>query len=98
MIFSRGMKSSRNLLRWASGILLCLAFILVVLGFTVFADRLRQVSFLVYWLTCFLLTGTAAVTSLLDIMFVRRKLRKEQRELIASVLAEAQAEQARKDS
>ena len=89
---------SINLRRVAAGIFLAAALLMLVLGQTVFAQKLKGLHYAVYWLTCFLFTGLAAITALIDVAMLRRQLRDEQRELIASTLADAQSEQARKSS
>lgn len=91
------MKSPGNTRRWIAGILLAGALALLFLGFTFFADRLRDVAFILYWLGCFLLTGIAALLALIDMALLRREQRREQQELIATTLREAEEEKARKN-
>jgi hypothetical protein len=59
---------------------------MLVLGLTLLAGRLRGAGFVVYWLVCFLLTGLAMLTALLDLFIVRHRQREEQRELIVRTI------------
>ena len=98
MIFCFRMKSPVNMRRLAAGIFLGIALVMLVLGLTLFSQHLNGFRFAFYWLTCFLFTGLAAITALIDMALLRHKLRQEQRELIASTMEEAQLEKARKSS
>lgn len=75
-----------NFRRWAAGIFLVAAVLMLVLGMTHFSDRLEGKDFLIYWLTCFLFTGLAALFALIDVAIIRRQSRNEQRELIKETL------------
>ncbi|MEO5803614.1 MAG: phage holin family protein [Verrucomicrobiota bacterium] len=78
--------------RMVTGGFLGAAFLMLVLGLTLFSGRFNATAFLVYWLTCFLFTGLAAILALVDMMIIRRQLRDEQRDLIKSTLEQAEKE------
>lgn len=78
--------------RVISGIFLVAALLMLALGLTVFSKYLSGRNFVIYWLACLLLTGVAAILALVDLFVLRRKLRKEQSDLIKSTLGEAQSE------
>jgi membrane protein implicated in regulation of membrane protease activity len=79
-----------NLRRIMTGVFLGAAFLMLILGLTVLSAHLKRDSFLIYWLTCFVLTGLAAILALVDMMIIRRQLREEQRELIRTTLEQAE--------
>jgi hypothetical protein len=66
--------------------LLGLAGLMLVVGLTVLAPRLRGAIFLVYWLGCMGLTGLAALTALLDLWATRRRVRQAQQELLSRTI------------
>ncbi len=84
--------SADALRRWLGLLFLALAFGLLVWGQTVLKDRLKGVSFLVYWACCFLFTLAAIVTALLDVRATRRRAKEEQDELLQKTLEEIQRE------
>lgn len=69
---------------------LALAFGMLVWGQTVLKSRLEGVAYLVYWTICFLLTFLAMFTALLDIMLVRRKSRRDRRDLLQKTIVDLQ--------
>jgi hypothetical protein len=75
-----------NFRRWATGVFLGLACLMLLLGLTVFSRHLQKISFLIYWLVCFLFTGLAAILALVDMVIIRQKSRDEQSDLIESTL------------
>ncbi len=81
--------------RMISGLFLFLALLMLALGLTLFSAKLAGVNFATYWLVCFLLTGIAAITALADLALIRRKLRKEQQQLIQSTVEDARSEKAK---
>jgi hypothetical protein len=87
---------SMSVRRFISGLFLLAALLMLALGFTVFSKNLTGKSFVIYWLTCLLFTGVAAILALIDITVIRRKLQKEQRDLIQSTLNDAQIEKIKK--
>ena len=68
--------------RWFGLLFLVLAAGMLIWGQTVLQPHLRGVWFLLYWLACFILTGLAILTALLDMRATRRRTREEQRDLI----------------
>lgn len=78
---------------WRRGVgilFLVAALLMLVLGQTVLKDRLRDLGFLGYWLTCFGLTGLAVLTALLDMKENQRRLRQERRDLLETTLNDIQ--------
>ena len=90
--FSHMKLFSGNRRRMVTGIFLGAALLMLILGLTVLSGTLKRDSFLIYWLTCFLLTGLAAILALVDMMIIRRQSRDEQRELIKTTLEQAEKE------
>jgi hypothetical protein len=76
--------------RVLSGIWLCLAVILIIVGQTVWRDRLSGVGFLIFWSSCFLSAIFAAVCALLDLWTIRRETRIENRRLFHETLKKIQ--------
>jgi hypothetical protein len=68
-------------LRIAGGVLLTACALMVVMGATIFADRLSGLQFIYYWTWCLLLTCAAIVIALWDMLLVRRISRRTHREL-----------------
>jgi hypothetical protein len=60
--------------------------LMLVVGLTVLAPRLRGATFLVYWLGCMGLTGLAALTALLDLWATSRRVRQAQQELVSRTI------------
>lgn len=77
-------------IRWLSITLLGIALVMLVLGETLLAKSLSGRRFIFYWLACFVFTGLAAMTALIDFFAVRRRARIYQRELMAEVFSEAE--------
>lgn len=63
---------------------------MVVLGQTVLRQWLRAhpADFLLFWMACFVLLSLAILVAILDLAVVRRRLRREQRELLENTLRE----------
>jgi hypothetical protein len=68
-------------LRVTGGVLLTACALMVVLGATIFAERLNGLQFILYWTWCLLLTCAAIVIALWDMLLVRRASRRTRREL-----------------
>jgi hypothetical protein len=68
-------------LRVTGGVLLTACALMVVLGVTIFAERLNGLRFILYWTWCLLLTFAAIVIALWDMLLVRRASRRTRREL-----------------
>src|SRR4051812_41148374 len=74
--------------RWFGAICLIIATGMLILGQTIFKARLQQQAFIYYWLICTMMTGLTLMVALWDMRTVRRRLRKEQRDLVKDVLQE----------
>jgi len=61
---------------------LALAAGMLIWGETVLKPHLNGVGFLLYWLGCFVVTGLAIITALLDMRATRRRIQEEQRDLL----------------
>lgn len=56
------------------------AGLMVVWGLTALKPRLDGLNYVLYWLVCFLLTGSAALTALLDMWIMGARDRKKELE------------------
>ena len=65
---------------------------MLVVGETVLKSRLKDLSFLVYGLICFVLTGMAIVVAFLDAKAVGRHTRQEARDLLETTLGRIEAD------
>ena len=76
--------------RWFGLFFLAVAFGMLIWGQTVFRSRLEQHPglFIAYWCGCFVVTGAAIVTALLDMRATRRRAREEQADLVQRTLEE----------
>jgi hypothetical protein len=74
--------------RWFGSICLAVATGMLILGQTALKARLQQRTFIYYWLICALFTGITLVVAVLDMRAVRRRLQREQSELVRNVLRE----------
>jgi hypothetical protein len=72
---------SQIVLRIMGGTLLTACALMVVLGSTIFAERLSGLRFIFYWTWCLLLTCAAIVIALWDMLLVRRTSQRTRREL-----------------
>ena len=68
--------------RWFGLLFLALAAGMLIWGETVLKPHLNGVGFLLYWLSCFVVTGLAIITALLDMRATRRRIQEEQRDLL----------------
>ena len=68
-------------LRICGGVLLTACALMVVLGMTLFNERLQGLQFVLYWTWCLLLTFAAVILALWDMLLVRRVLKRTRREL-----------------
>jgi len=78
--------------RLFGGFLLGAALTMLICGQTVLENHLRQVSFLIYWAICFVLTGLAAIVALRDLRALQHRTRQQQKELFDSTLKEIEKE------
>jgi len=78
--------------RWFGAVVLIAALGLLICGETVLKGKLRNLTFVAYWMACFALTGIAILVAFLDAWAIQRKTRKEQRDLFEAALKGIQAE------
>ena len=78
--------------RWFGGLALLAAVAMLFCGETVLKGKLGILALLTYWLVCFALTGLAVVVAFLDVRALQRQIRREQRELLDSILKKIEAE------
>ncbi len=77
-------------------IFLLISALMLVVGETLLNRSLSKVQFLVYWSACFICTGLAIVFAFLDVIWVQRQARQQQRELLEKTITEiAHQKQAR---
>lgn len=76
--------------RWFGLFFLALAFGMLIWGQTVLRPRLAQYPtlFLFYWCGCFVVTGAAIVTAMLDLRATRKRARREHEDLVQRTLNE----------
>jgi hypothetical protein len=67
--------------------------LLLLLGQTLFRDAFGPLAAFLYWGMCFVLTLLAMVVALLDMMIVRRRARRQHRELLESTFGSIAARQ-----
>lgn len=77
--------------RWLGVFFLIGAVLMLMAGQTVLRNQLRDLTFLIYWLACFGLTGLAVGVALLDARENRRRLRQERRDLLETTLKDIQS-------
>ena len=75
--------------RWLGALFLLAAIATLIAGETLLRNRLNPAAFLVFWATCFVFTGLAVLTAILDFAATRRRVRKEHRELLESTFGQA---------
>jgi uncharacterized membrane protein len=75
-----------TVLRWLASIFLTAAVGMVVAGESLLKSRLQAESFIYYWLVCIVLTFLTMVVALVDFWMVRRRLHREQKQLVADAL------------
>jgi hypothetical protein len=80
--------------RWFGGIVLTTALIMLVCGQTVIQVQLKshRLSFLSYWLVCFVLTGLAAIIALRDLRDLQQRTREQQKDLLQTALKDIETE------
>jgi hypothetical protein len=74
--------------RWASGILLGIALLMLILGQTVLTSSLHNRAFIAYWLACFMVTGLAAIVALLDFFSLQRRARAQEKKIMEKAFRE----------
>ncbi len=78
--------SADALRRWFGVFFLTVAAGMLIWGQTILEPHLEGVMFLIYWFLCFLFTALAIATALLDVRALRRRTRREHRELLERTL------------
>ncbi len=81
MVFSQG-----TALRWLAAATLISSVTMVVAGEFFLNERLRAEAFIYYWLVCIGLTFLTMLLALADFWIVRRRMHRQQRELLAEAL------------
>jgi hypothetical protein len=74
--------------RWLGAIALVVALAMLVCGQTVLKERLRNLTFVCYWLVCFGFTCLAILVALLDARALRRRTSQEHLDLFEATLKE----------
>ncbi len=78
--------------RWFGAVVLLAALAMLICGETVLQGRLRGLTFIGYWLVCFVFTGLAIVVAFLDAQALQRRTRQEQRDLFEATLKQIETE------
>lgn len=92
------MDTADALRRWLGLFCLTVAAGMLIWGQTLLKPLLEGWLFIVYWGFCFVFTFGAIIIALLDIRALRRRTRREQRELLERTLSEVEEERARRES
>jgi hypothetical protein len=72
--------------RWFGGLCLLAAFGMLILGETLLKGRIREWTFVLYWMGCLGFTFLAICTALWDVYAVRQEGRRAHRELLETTL------------
>jgi len=83
--------------RWIGGVFLAASAGMLIVGQTVFSDRLHGKDFIYYWTVCVLFTGLTLFVGLMDMRAVRLRLRREQTKLIEETLQDIMDEEKLQD-
>lgn len=86
------MDSADALRRWLGLFCLTVAAGMLIWGQTLLKPYLQRLGFLIYWSFCFFFTFGAILIALLDIRAMRRRTRREQRELLERALQDVENE------
>jgi len=78
--------------RWTGAVALVAALAMLAGGETVLKGKLRDLTFLLYWLTCFAFTGLAILIAFLDARALQRRSRQEQRDLFEATWKEIESQ------
>ena len=78
--------------RWFGALVLLAALGMLIGGETILKGKLANLGFILYWLSCFGLTGLAILIAFLDARALQRRTRQEQRELFETTLKEIETE------
>jgi 4-hydroxybenzoate polyprenyltransferase len=77
---------SKSRRRWFGALCLLAAIGMLVAGETILKERLSQLAFVLYWLSCFGFTVLAIFTALADARALQQEGRDQQRALLESTL------------
>jgi hypothetical protein len=69
-------------------IFLIISVVMLILGETLLRSSLSNVSFVLYWMACIVVTFMAIVFAFLDVAGVQRQAREQQRELLEKTVRE----------
>lgn len=78
--------------RWLGIVVLIAALGMLIAGETVLQGRLQNVTFVLYWLLCLVLTTAAIIIAFLDARALRQQTREEARDLLQSTLKEIETD------
>ena len=92
------MSKAKLIRRSLGGVCLVGAVAMLAAGDTKPTTGTNNLSFPIYWLTCFLLATVAMLMAVLDLFAVRREARREQRSLFQETLGQIQAEKQHRPS
>jgi cobalamin biosynthesis protein CobD/CbiB len=71
----------KRVVRFIGALLTTVCCLMVVLGATVWAERLQGPRYVLYWSWCFLLLVLTLAVALLDLVMIRRASRQTRRQL-----------------
>ena len=71
----------KTIIRTIGTILLTASSLMLILGLTVWSERLQGPRFVLYWSWCFLITTTSICVAVLDMLMIRRVGRQTRRDL-----------------
>ena len=78
--------------RWLGIAVLIAALGMLIAGETVLQGRLQNVTFVLYWLLCLILTTAAIIIAFLDARALRQQTREEARDLLQTTLKEIETD------
>jgi hypothetical protein len=78
--------------RWFGALVLLAALGLLISGETFLKGKMGNLTFIIYWLVCFTLTGLALLIAILDARALQRRVRQEQHDLFDSTLKQIETE------
>ncbi len=82
--------------RWFGAVVLLAALVMLICGVTVLSEKLEYLTFVFYWMVCFVLTILAIIVAFLDARALQRRTREEQRDLFATTLKQIESEARRR--
>ena len=78
--------------RWLGIVALIAALGMLIAGETVLQGKLQNITFVLYWLLCLILTTAAIMIAFLDARALRRQTREEARDLLQTTLKEIETD------